>query len=33
MRPIRVKWGKLSLEVPTEICLFLLLKAFLMHFI
>jgi len=33
MRPIRVKWGKLNLEVPTEIFLFLLLKAFLMHFI
>jgi hypothetical protein len=30
---VRVKWGKLLLEVPVEIVLFLLLKAFLMHFI
>ena len=28
MRPVRVKWGKLSLEVPVEILLFLLFKVF-----
>jgi len=33
MRPVRVKWGKLNLELPAEIILFLLFKAFLMlHF-
>jgi hypothetical protein len=30
MRPMRVKWGKLYLEVPVEILLFLLVKAFLL---
>ncbi len=30
MAPVRVQWGKLNLEVPGEIFLFLLLKAFLM---
>jgi len=29
MRPITVKWGKLYLEVPAEIILYLLFKAFL----
>jgi hypothetical protein len=28
MRPLRVKWGKLDLEVPVELILRLLLKAF-----
>ncbi len=33
MRPVRVKWGKLYLELPAEIFLYLLFKAFLMvHF-
>jgi hypothetical protein len=33
MRPVRVKWGKLNFEVPAEIILYLLVKAFLMvHF-
>ena len=30
MRPVRVKWGKLNFEVPAEIILYLLFKAFLM---
>jgi hypothetical protein len=30
MRPVRVKWGKLYLEVPVELVLYLLFKAFLM---
>jgi len=30
MGPVRVTWGKLLLEVPGEIILFLLFKAFLM---
>ena len=30
MRPVRVKWGKLNIELPAEIVLFLLFKAFLM---
>jgi hypothetical protein len=30
MRLVRVKWGKLSFELPGEIFLFLLVKAFLM---
>jgi len=30
MRLVTVKWGKLVIEVPVEIVLFLLLKAFLM---
>jgi len=30
MRLVRVRWGKLVIEVPVEIVLFLLLKAFLM---
>ncbi len=30
MRLIRVKWGKLLIELPGEIFIFLLLKAFLM---
>ncbi len=30
MRPLTVKWGKLNLEVPGEIVLFLLFKAFLL---
>ena len=30
MRLVRVKWGKLYLEVPVEIILYLLFKAFLM---
>jgi hypothetical protein len=30
MAPVRVQWGKLNLEVPAEIILFLLFKAFLM---
>jgi len=29
MRLIRVKWGKLLIEVPGEILLFVLLRAFL----
>jgi len=29
MRPITVKWGKLYLEVPAELILYLLFKAFL----
>jgi len=29
MTPITVKWGKLHLEVPTELILYLLFKAFL----
>jgi len=28
MKPLRVKWGKLDLEVPVELLLRLLLKAF-----
>jgi hypothetical protein len=33
MRPVRVKWGKLNLELPAEIILYRLFKAFLMvHF-
>jgi len=33
MPPVRVKWGKLNLELPAEIILYLLFKAFLMvHF-
>ena len=33
MRLVRVKWGKLYVEAPAEIILFLLFKAFLMvHF-
>jgi len=33
MRPVRVKWGKLNLELPAEIILYLLFKVFLMvHF-
>jgi hypothetical protein len=30
MQLLRVKWGKLSFEVPGEIFFFLLLRAFLM---
>ncbi len=30
MRLVRVKWGKLLIELPEELVLFLLLKAFLM---
>jgi hypothetical protein len=30
MRLLRVKWGKMLVEVPTEIILCVLLKAFLM---
>ena len=30
MRLVRVKWGKLYLEVPVELVLYLLFKAFLM---
>jgi len=30
MRPVRVEWGKLYLELPGEIFIALLLKAFLM---
>lgn len=30
MRLVTVKWGKLTLEVPAEIILFLLFKAFLL---
>jgi hypothetical protein len=30
MGPVRVKWGKLNLELPGEIFLYLLFKAFLM---
>ncbi len=30
MRAIRLKWGKLLIELPGEIFLFLLLRAFLM---
>ena len=29
MRPVRVKWGKFELELPGEILIFLLYKAFL----
>ena len=29
MRLVRVKWGKLLIEVPEELIFFLLLKAFL----
>ncbi len=32
MRPMRVKWGKLNLEVPVELILRLLFKAFLLLF-
>ncbi len=32
MRPMRVNWGKLNLEVPVELILRLFLKAFLMFF-
>jgi len=33
MRLVRVQWGKLYFEVPAEIFLYLLLKAFLsVHF-
>lgn len=30
MRPIWVKWGKLTIQIPAEILLYLLVKA-LMH--
>jgi len=30
MRLVRVKWGKLYVELPAEIILYLLFKAFLM---
>lgn len=30
MRLVRVKWGKLQIELPEELFIFLLLKAFLM---
>ncbi len=30
MRLIRVRWGKFRLELPAEIFIFLLVKAFLM---
>ena len=30
MRPVTVKWGNLHLEVPAEVFLYLLFKAFLM---
>ena len=30
MRPIRVKWGKFTLQIPGEVVLYLLVKA-LMH--
>ncbi len=31
MRPVKVKWGKLSIEVPSELMLILLAKAWLLH--
>jgi hypothetical protein len=30
MGPVRVRWGKLLIELPAEIFLYLLFKAFLM---
>ena len=30
MRPVRVKWGKLQIELPEDLFFLLLLKAFLM---
>jgi hypothetical protein len=34
MRLIRIEWGKFKLELPGEIFIFLLLKAFLvLHFL
>ncbi len=30
MRQIKVKWGKLDLELPAELVLYLLFKAFLL---
>ena len=31
MRPVKVKWGELSIEVPSEVMLILLEKAWLLH--
>jgi len=33
MRPVRLEWGKLILELPGEVFLALLFKAFLMYHI
>ncbi len=30
MRPLRVRWGKVTIQIPAEIVLYLLVKA-LMH--
>jgi hypothetical protein len=31
MRPVKVKWGKLTLELPSDLLLIVLAKAWLLH--